>query len=141
MKVNTFFQLCIYICIALIAVNISVAFVSTLNVFETDEDFGVKTGDNTTSTFSSFTGGFSIDDTWLTVLTVAGIFAVGVAIAMRSAIPVGAYLFSSVFWTAYVNSLGLLESLSIPPDFLLIGTVLMFFFWAGALAGMFGGSG
>lgn len=143
MNLNTFFQLCIYICIVVIVFTLAINFVNGIGVFEPVKS-GVPTGTDTNNTFGGFLQGGSIsgmDAMWGVVLTVGGLIAVAGAIAMHSAIPVGAYIFSGIFWTSYMNALGVLGSFFIPPEFQLIGTVMMFFFWCGAVAGMFSGSG
>lgn len=127
----------------LIVFTLAINFVNGLGIFETVET-GVDVGTNTSNTFDGFLQGGTIsgiDAMWGVVLTVSGIVAVGAAILMHSAIPVGAYLFSGIFWTSYINSLGVLNNLHIPAGFLLIGTVIMLFFWCAAVAGMFSGSG
>lgn len=144
MRINTFFQFCLYICIALIALNLVIAFVVGLDAFDTEFDLGFQGGDNTSEVFSSYLSGGGLSGmgaVWDAVLTASGVAAIVVAILMHSAIPVGAYIFSGVFWTAYGHSFVVLENLYIPSDFLIIGTVLMLFMWAGAIAGMFSGSG
>lgn len=155
MRINTFFQLCIFICICLIAFNLVFNFVNGLGAFE-NIPIGTPVGSNTSETFgdassglmkgtplkSAGGGSFSgFGDIWDIVLTLGGIGAVVVAILMHSAVPVGAYIFSGVFWVSYGNSISVISSMHIQPEFLMIGTVLMLFFWAGALAGMFSGSG
>lgn len=141
MNLNTFFQLCIYFCICMIVLTLSINFINGLDIFETVETgVGISgDSDNIFSQLTGLTGGMEF--IWLAVTSLAGVGAVLLATFMHSAIPVGAYLFSVVFWTSYGRSLSVLSGLYIPSDFLLIGTVAMLFIWAGALAGMFSGSG
>ncbi len=120
MNLNTFFQTCIYICIGLIVFTLAINFVSATGVFDPVSS-GVP-ADDTSGTFEGFTGGFSMDLMWITVLSIAGLASVAVAILMHSAIPVGVYIFSAVFWASYGNALGVLGGLSIPSGFLLMGT-------------------
>ena len=133
----------------MIVFTLAINFVNGLNIFSTVEA-GVPVGTNTSNTFGGFLTGGSISGMgamWDIVLTTGGIIAVGVAILMRSAIPVGVYIYSGVFWTSYghalkvVTGLGTSSGSLIPGDFLLIGTVIMLFFWCGSVAGMFSGSG
>jgi len=138
LKVNTFFQMCIKICILLIILTLCINFISGLGVFFPYQT-GIPTNASSETTFLSFTDGFSISTMWATVLTVLGIGAVVVAILMHSAVPVGAYLFSAIFWTSYGNALGVLDL--VPDQFRIIGTAVMLFLWGGAIAGMFSGSG
>lgn len=125
----------------MIVLTLSINFINGLDIFETVETgVGISgDSDNIFSQLTGLTGGMEF--IWLAVTSLAGVGAVLLATFMHSAIPVGAYLFSVVFWTSYGRSLSVLSGLYIPSDFLLIGTVAMLFIWAGALAGMFSGSG
>jgi len=80
-----------------------------------------------------------MNDMWLAVLFGTGILGLFLAWAMHSAVPIGVWLFSSVFWSSYGNALGVLDI--VPAEFRLIGTAVMLFIWVGAVAGMFSGSG
>jgi len=147
MKINTFFQLCIYICIVLIVFNLAINFVNATGIFYTVES-GVPVGVNATETFGNETTGFleggsitGMEAIWDIGISLGFVGVVLLATAIHSAIPIGVYIFSAIFWVSYHNALGVLTDLYIPAEFLLIGTVMMLFFWCGAVAGMFSGSG
>jgi len=149
MNLNTFFQSCIYICIGLIVLTMSINFVSALGVFGFDIDAGFPSGtDFDDLTDVNFTG----DDThdadsglqglWLIMITGAGIGGLTVAWITKSPVVLGVFVFSAVFWASYISaSAVLLVGDFIPAGFLAIGTAIMGFFWAGAIAGMLSGSG
>lgn len=139
LNLNTFFQICIYICLALIVFTLAINFVNGMGIFE-EVGTGATTGTNTSNIFVNLAG-IHISEIWAGVLFGTGLLSLGLAWMTHSAIPVGAWIFSSVFWTSYESSLGVLTAFSIPPEFQLIGTVVVAFLWVGALAGMFSGSG
>lgn len=155
MNIGTFYQACTYICMCVIAVNLSFAFVTGLGVFGDDFTGGVVVGDDTDSTMNRFINVSASTDTasytgmdalWIivggsVVGTVAGL---GLGLITHSSVFVGIGLFSGVFWSSYLNSLGVLNIggfLDGLVGFVLIGTVLMVFMFAGAVIGMLGGSG
>lgn len=146
MNLNTFFQLCLYICIVMIVFTLAVNFINGLNAFESRVETGVPVGTNTSNTFVNFAG-ITMNEIWVGVLFGTGLLSLALAWMMHSAIPVGVWIFSSVFWTSYqsaltaITGIGIEGTQIIPADFLLIGTVMMGFFWMGAIAGMFSGSG
>lgn len=146
MRMNTFFQISIYLSIVLIIFTLSINFISTMNVFGT-LDTGIEASGNTTSVFTKITGlSGGMNAVWLMITTGAGIVSLGLAIWMRSAVPVGAYLFSTIFWTSYIRSISVVNVTGIfnsepLSSFLLIGTVGMLFIWAAALVGIFTGGG
>jgi len=151
-ELNTFLQICIYLAISLTIFTLCINFVSMLGVFGTGIETGVGVGSDTPSIFtdiSGFSGG--VEGIWLIVTTVTGILAVGVAILMHSAIPVGAYILSVVFWTSYSRCISVIN---VPTEagatlfaaepmsyFLIIATVGMLFIWIAAIVGIFTGSG
>lgn len=155
MNLGTFYQTSAYICMCLIAVNLAFAFMVGLGVF--GENFGgaIQTGDDTsgmtdefmdidaTNDEGSYTG---MDALWVIV----GGSAVGAGAGLllgfvtHSSVFVGIGLFSGVFWSSYLNSLNILNLGNFLNDlggFVLIGTVLMVFMFAGAVIGMLSGSG
>lgn len=143
---NTFLQICIYLSISLIVFTLSINFVSAMNVFGSIET-GVSSSGNATNVFSTITGlSGGLEYVWTMIITGTGIVSLGLAIWMRSAIPVGAYLFSTIFWTSYIRSISVVNVTGIfnsepLSSFLLIGTVGMLFIWAAALVGIFTGGG
>lgn len=154
---ETFFQICIIFSILLIIFTLSINFVSALGVFggiEFEQGVVIETGDSGTditdisddvfTKLSGYTGG--AQNVWVAVMTIAGIISIATAILMHSAVPVGVYIFSAVFWSSYgrtINIVNINGIFSTEPmmQFLLILTVGLIFIWLGALAGMFSGGG
>jgi len=155
---ESFFQLCIIFSILVIIFTLSINFVNALGVFgDTTVDTGYDTnvGDITdaeyetsNTVFQKFLPGLpnGVADIWGTVMTAGGIASIAVAILMHSAIPVGVYIFFTVFWTSYIRCIGVININGIFTSaplsgFLIIITVGMIILFMGALAGMFSGSG
>lgn len=155
---ESFFQLCIIFSILVIIFTLSINFVSALGVFgDTTIDTGYDTvisdvGDDTYETsdsiFKQILPGLpnGVSDIWGTVMTAGGIISIGVAILMHSAIPIGVYIFFTVFWSSYIRCIGIINVDGIfttapLSGFLVIITVGMIILFMGALAGMFSGSG
>jgi len=151
MNMNTFFQACVYLCFILIFFNLAIAFVNGMEIFEPVGEGSVLSGNNESGIFNATTdlshtsdGStiFGIDAMWAVVLTAGGLVTIAVAILIHSTVPIGLFLFSAVFWTSYMQTIGVVNSMSwIPGDFLIIGTVGVFFLFAAAVIGMLTGSG
>ena len=149
MRLNTFFQICVYMTLCMIIFTLSINFVSALDVFPTGGvEAGVDVKDTTNETFMEFTKstdnptGLSISSIWIIVLTGAGIGALLIAWITKSTVILGVYIFSVIFWVSYGNALSVLDIGNyIPIGFLAIGTGGMIFIWVGAIAGMLSGSG
>jgi len=152
MKANTFFQVCIFTCIALVIFTLSINFVSALNVFGVPVQMGFEPGDAANETFEDLTNvtyetqeGITLsgmDALWMVIL--GGGIGIGLVVAWltHSTAILGVFVFSSIFWASYVRSLGVLNVGGyLPGGFILIGTVAFGFVWAGAIAGMLSGSG
>jgi len=151
-ELNTFLQISIYISIALIIFTLCVNFVSALDVYQTTVETGIVTTGSSDNIFSEITGlSGGMEYVWGIVLTITGVLSVGAAILMHSAIPIGAYLFSAIFWTSYNRCIAVVnvpigggaflfstEPLSL---FLTIVTVGILFLWGAAIVGIFTGSG
>jgi len=146
---ETFFQICIIFAVLLIIFNLSIVFINALNVFGNTVEAGIDIGsnDNSSQVFKKITGlDGGAQYIWFTILGVSGILSISVAILMHSAVPVGVWIFSEVFWTSYVSVIGTINVNNVFTSepmsyFLLIFTVGLIFVWMGALAGMFSGSG
>jgi hypothetical protein len=121
--------------------------VHATGAFPTTEPGGLQITD-TNSALSVLTG---LDDPtmngiWGIATGIGAIAAIGLAWITHSIIPVGIYLFSLVFWTAYLNAWsvisygGFLDS-SPGPEFLLIATIGILFIFIAAIVGMLTGSG
>lgn len=152
-ELSTFFQICIYITVAMVLFTLSINFVSALGVFQTDVEAGFVPGDTSNETFSSVTNVESgsltgMGAVWDLVLgssigLVAGAF---LGLLMHSTVFIGIGLFAGVFWSAYGNALSIVNTnnwlMTYPMNlFVVMGTVGMMFIFAGAIAGMLSGSG
>lgn len=147
---KTFFQICVIITLMLVVFTLCVNFVDGLGIFPVNVPAGFQVGSGTNSSFSNLTDvrdpvtGLSggMDALWKVCLTLSGIGAVVLGLFFHSTIPLAIYLFGAVFWTSYIRSFSVLSLNNyLPESFILIGTVLMMFVFAGAIIGMFGGSG
>jgi len=150
MRLNTFFQICIYITVAAIIFTLAINFVNTLGVFG---GYGAESGagieDTTNETLSAFTkssdyeNGFVIDNLWMVVLAgVAG--GLTVAWITHSTSVIGVYIFAYVFWGSFANVMDILYTNSFLNDIwglVILATVGMSFIFIGAVAGMLSGSG
>ncbi|GAG99121.1 unnamed protein product, partial [marine sediment metagenome] len=113
-----------------------------LNVFPVPIESGFNVGGSSDNIFGALTNlGGGLEFVWALAIT-GGLAVTGLTMLVtHSIIPLGVYLFSAVFWTSYIRALAVIYTWQIPDDFLVIGTVIMLFLFAGAVAGMFGGSG
>ncbi len=150
MRENTYFQVCVYICICMIVFTMSINFVSAMGVFPTTAPVGFQTGNTTGQTFQNLTNvenetvaNLGIDDLFVIILTGAALGGILVAWLTHSTTILGIYVFSVVFWASYGRALAVLGWQFLEPisGFIMIGTVGMSFIFAGAIAGMLSGSG
>jgi len=150
LKINTFFQFCVYICICLIGFNLAFIFVTTAQYLGDTHDTGPfdLNLSNASENFETITQGESTGNIWNYVLgvgAVAGVLAsIAIGIATSSTNVMGIGIFSTVFWTSYGSTLATVTSSSLLSGlegFIMIGTVIMFFLWIGAIIGMLSGSG
>ena len=150
MNWNTLYQTCVGITLTMIIFTLAVSFVSGLGVFDPVQT-GVSQGDNSSDTFSDitnssysesdFSGQAGMDAVWL-IGGIGGTVIVAAVLAVRSPVFAGIFLFGTVFWASYVNTMIVLNLGNfVPTEFLLIGTVAMMFVFSGAVVGMLSGSG
>ena len=155
MNIGTFYQASVYICMCVIAFNLSFAAVTGLGVFG-DMESGVHMGDDTTDAFAnitnvnattqsgeSYTG---MDALWIIVggSVIGGAAGLFLSWATHTSVFMAIGLFSGIFWSSYLGSLSIINTggyLVNLMGFVLIGTVLIVFVFAGAVVGMLGGSG
>ena len=156
MNLSTFYQTSIYICLCVIAVNLSFAFITGLGVFGTTAYEGMEIGDTTAEIVEDYTGlnatteggneYTGMDALWVIAAgsAIGGIAGFFLSWATKTSVFMAIGLFSGVFWSSYLNSLSVINAggyLDSILGFILIGTVLMVFVFAGAVIGMLGGSG
>jgi len=148
MRLNSLFQTCLYIVIIMTVFSLSVTLISSLGIFGS-LDSGVSTDlENESSTFESISD-ITMNDFWSFLSSEEGLTSiiglgatVGLAILTRSPTLIGVGLFSTVFWTSYMNVNGILSIGGyLPVELMVIGYIVMFFLWVGAVIGMITGSG
>jgi len=128
----------------MVVFTLAINFVNSLEVFPIYES-GFEPGGNSSDTFTNITNvEYENDFGFMAILVLFG--GVGAAIVLgaliRSPVYLGIALFAAVFWASYINALGVININNwIPAGFLLIGTVVMIFIFAGAIIGMLSGSG
>jgi len=142
---KSMFQMCFYICLLLVLVNLGWGFLrgmddlwtasaSDQNVLDENTDQGLiheLTGLDSGGT-----------DLWLMITTVGGAAALAFSWMVHSLTPLGLYLFGVAFWTSYNGTMTIINMNSwLPGDFILIITVCMAFLFIGAIIGMITGSG
>lgn len=142
---KSMFQMCFYICLLLVLVNLGWGFLrgmddlwtasaSDQNVLDENTDQGLiheLTGLDSGGT-----------DLWLMITTVGGAAALAFSWMVHSLTPLGLYLFGVAFWTSYNGTMTIINMNSwLPGDFILIVTVVMAFLFIGAIIGMITGSG
>ena len=142
---KSMFQMCFYICVALVLINLGWGFLrgiddvwtadaSPQNAIEGETDQGILqelTGLDSAGT-----------DLWLMITTVGGAAALAFSWMVHSLSPLGIYLFGVAFWSSYNGTVSILSMNGwVPADFLLIGTVAVLFLFVGAIIGMINGGG
>jgi len=134
----------------MIVFTLTITFVNAMGVF-TPTETGIDTGSNTSGFFedvtdaeyneSDFEDQVGMDAVWL-VGGLGGTLTLAIASLTRSPTILAVGLFSTVFWTAYINALGIINVGGyIPLSFIGIGTGAMMFIFVGAITGMLSGSG
>ena len=146
---NTFFRIAIYLSIVMIFFNLVIGFVGGLTNTDGDPVFPVAgtpgIGNvNESSILGEVTGleDPNMNALWVSVVGGGILVAVVLSILTRSVVPIGIHIFSTVFWTAYINCNSILSAGGfIPGGFLSIFFVGMIFLFIAALIGMLTGSG
>ena len=153
-ELSTFFQICIYITVAMVLFTLSISFVSALGVFQTGVDAGFVPGDTTDETFSGLTNletseGLTGMNAILAIVTGSIIGLVGgvfLGLLMHSTVFIGIGIFTGVFWTSYGSALSIVNTnnwlMAYPMNlFVVMGTIGMLFIFGAAITGMLSGSG
>ena len=139
----TFYQTCIYLCFGLIAFNLLFNFVDVFGAFTTtNPDVGVTVDEgNVLSELTGLTDA-SMNGLWLIAVGGTGIAAIGLAWITHSITPVGIHLFSTVFWTAYMRTITVVNYGGyIPGELIVVFTVITLLLFVAAVIGMLTGSG
>ena len=101
---------------------------------------------NSSNSVSKITGGYTFDNIWSGLLLIELIISIPILILTHSINLVGAYLFSTVFWTSYTGAVSVLLSAGFLATSAMIAftgifTVIIGLIFIGALIGMFTGNG
>lgn len=154
---NTFTSFCIGACIFMCFVGMAGTLVNVIGSFPSSVDTGAAIhGDGTGgSIFSNLSSNitsatndpFPFDNMWLigTGVAVGGAAAIGLSILTGTTTFIGIWLFGSVFWSGWLNLVGVITTGgyfnnaagAVIIGMLSIGMMIMF---VGAIIGMFGGS-
>ena len=143
MKFGSIFQACFYFCLAIAIATLFINVVQGLNVFSNPNiETGVNLGSNASNAFTAITGlTGGLEYFWgLSVgvgLAITGI----IAYATHSTIPIGIYLFGTLFWTSYTRLISIIGGYNIPGDFIMGITVALMILFAGAVVGLLSGGG
>jgi len=146
---NTFFRIAIYLSVVMIFFNLVIGFVGGLTNVDGDPIFPVADTPgignvNESSILGEVTGleDPNMNALWVSVVGGGILVAVVLSILTRSVVPIGIHIFSTVFWTAYINCNSILSTGNfIPSGFLSIFFVGTIFLFIAALIGMLTGSG
>ena len=144
---NTFNSFCIAACIFMIFISMSIGFINLSGAFPTNMATNPNTKNitNMTNAVAGEPMKFDMGTIWL-VGTGASIgIAVVVGILMKSTNLLGVFLFGSIFWSSWLNIIGVAYTggfLSNQGGVALLGmiTVGMTFMFIGAIIGMLSGS-
>ena len=139
---NTFFRISIFLCIALLVFTLLISFVDGIGAFPYTNPIGIEIGDTGTLLEDTTTlERPNMDYLWL--LVIGGIFA-GLAFSARtqSIVPAGLFIFASVFWALFINTISILSIGGwIPGEILTIFTACTTLIFIAAAIGMLTGSG
>jgi len=140
---STFFRIAVYLTFAMIVFNLVIAFIGSLSIFPVSGELGtgLMEESNALSRLTGLTGG--MEAVWFIGTSLLGLASAALAIATKSLVPIGLYIFGEVFWTAWIRSSLILSSpsLQIPGEFLAIFFICMMFLFIAAIIGMMAGSG
>lgn len=141
---NTFFRICVFLCFGMIIFTIGISFVQGLGIFPYQDPIGQQgiTEENVLTLLTGLDGG--MEGVWALLTLGTGLAAITLSILTNSLLPVGIYLFGTVFWTAYTKTIGIFSSgpfSSLPEGFLILFTVGMIFIFLAAIIGILTGSG
>ena len=140
---NTFFRICIFICLSLIVFNLVFAVINGLGAFPHEGDVPGTSFDED-NVLVRITG---LDDPnmnaiWLGVTTLSFLGVVVLAAATHSVIPIGLHLFSTVFWTSWIHMQSIISYNNyVPGDVVTIFFVGVLFVFIAAIVGILTGSG
>jgi len=139
---NTFFRICVFICFSLIIFNVVFALIDGLGAFphEQGNPGPVFNEDNVLSIITGLDGGMA--GLWAGVVGLSFLGVVVLAAVTHSIIPIGLHLFSTVFWTSWIHTQGILNYGGfISSDLITVFFVGVLFVFIAAIIGILTGSG
>ena len=139
---NSFFRICVMLCLLMLVFTLIANFVSGLDIFPGVNPIGVDVGDDDVLTVLTGLEDPSMSAIWLGVTGLTFLGAVALAALTRSMTPIGLHLFGVVFWTSWIR-MNVIFSYGgyIPGDFLLVATVGVMFLFIAAIVGLMTGGG
>jgi hypothetical protein len=138
---NSFFRICIYLCMALIVFTLVVNFVEAVGNFGVTTDFGTDVDEsNALSQISGFSGG--MENLWLVITLTGGLASIGLVFISKSLSPLAVYAFSTVFWTSWIRMHNILTAGNyLPSELFIIFWVVVLFLFIAAAIGLISGGG
>ena len=135
---NSFFRICIVMCIGFILFNVLLAYFASAGNYGFQEDIGISVTDESDA-LTTFTGlkNSNMRSLFLGVTTIAFLGAVTLSVFTRTVTPIGLYLFGLVFWTSWIKTKSILgEGGYIPDNFLIVFIVGALFIFIAAIIGI-----
>ena len=141
---NTFYRMCIVICIGLIFFNLLLVYFADNGYYGLAGSGGKQIGDAST-VLGDVTdlSGSEANMNYLWGLVLGGVIIGGAIGAItHSIVPVGISVFGTVFWASFIRTHGILSYGGyIPAEFLAIFYIGAIFIFVAAIVGMLTGSG
>lgn len=140
---NTFFRICIFICLSLIVFNLVFAVINGLGAFPHEGEVPGQEFDESNA-LSRLTGlsDPNMNAIWAGVVGLSFLGVVVLAAVTHSVIPIGMHLFSTVFWTSWIHTQSILSYGGLlPDDIVSIFFVGVLFVFIAAIVGILTGSG
>ena len=147
----SYYQTCMGICIGVIIFGLCVNFVNIMDVFPMDYSNEITQEGNTSDTVKKITSGginpsgIDFGSIFSILFVLSMLISIPILLLTHSINAVGAWLFSSIFWIAYSNAVGIMLAAGflggIMAVFTGIFTIIISFIFMGAIIGMFTGSG
>ena len=139
---NSFFRICVMICLLMLVFSLVANFVSSLDIFPGVDPMGVDVDDSDALSVLTGLDDANMNAIWLGVTGLTFIGAVALAALTRSMTPIGLHLFGMVFWTSWIRmNIIFVQQMHIPGDFFVIATVGMLFLFIAAIVGLMTGGG
>jgi hypothetical protein len=146
MEMTNLYQVCIFTTISLMVFSLCVNVFAGFHIFGNVGEMGPGVNmSNSNETFQNFTrgpdypSGLTITSIWGMVLSGSVVVGVFLAWVTQDASILGVFIFSGVFWSAFINTLVIITAIGIPVILVTLFTVPIFFIFIGAVIGMLSG--